>query len=56
MSIITDLFKKDLNKVSVADLKIMEGKKMNEIQKLEAELRKQKEELDAIRTAIREKQ
>ena len=30
---ITDLLKKSLDKISVADLKIMEGKKMNEIEK-----------------------
>lgn len=53
---ITDLLKKSLDKISVADLKIMEGKKMNEIEKQEQTLRKLNDQLAEIRAAIRDKQ
>lgn len=56
MQALTDMFKKNLDKKSIADLKILEGKKMNEISKQEELLVKLNQELNAIKTAIREKQ
>lgn len=53
---LTDLLKKSLDKNSVADLKILEGKKMNEIDKQEQALKKLNDELSEIRAAIRDKQ
>lgn len=56
MQVVTNIFKKNLEKQSVADLKIMEGKKMNEIEKKDEELKKLNNELNDIRAAIRDKQ
>lgn len=56
MHVITDMLKKNLDKQSIADLKILEGKKMNEITKEEEVLSKLNQELAAIRAAIRDKQ
>ena len=49
-------FAKPLSKCTIPELKIKEGKLMQEIEKEEAELRKLNAELDEVRRIIREKQ